>query len=74
MTGDEFCELAERLRALGAAKVKAGEMEVVFVPQPLLAKPVEPVAQPVRQAQQLKKILTPEEQLIAQFREEMGEA
>jgi hypothetical protein len=72
MTGDEFYSLAERLRALGAAKVKVGEMEVVFVPQPVLAKPVEPVAQPVRQLK--AKLQTPEEQRLSAYREELGEA
>jgi hypothetical protein len=72
MTGAEFCELAERLRALGAAKVKVGEMEVVFVPQPVLAKPVEPVAQPVRKPK--AKLQTPEEQRLSAYREELGEA
>jgi hypothetical protein len=52
--------------------VKVGEMEVVFVPQPVLAKPVEPVAQPVRKPK--AKLQTPEEQRLSAYREELGEA
>lgn len=71
MTPDEFCVLATKLRELGALKVKAGELEVVFSLAVPRATPVqvETPAKPPR-----KKPLKPEEALLQQFREELGEA
>lgn len=72
MTGDDFCQLAERLRALGACKVKAGDLEVVFTPVPAaVARPVE--ASPPVQKRPVQKALSPEDALIASFKEEMGD-
>lgn len=72
MTGDDFCQLAERLRALGACKVKAGDLEVVFTPVPAaVAKPVE--ASPPVQKRPKRKPLSAEEARLALYREELGE-
>lgn len=72
MTGDDFCQLAERLRALGACKVKAGDLEVVFTPVPAaVAKPVEA---PPPKKRPVQRPLSPEEARLAIHREEMGEA
>lgn len=72
MTSDEFYELAKQLRELGALKVKAGDLEVVFGLQ-AVPKTV-PVTAETPRREPKKKPMTPEEERLALYREELGEA
>lgn len=75
MTPDEFCQLAQKLRELGACKVKAGDLEVVFTPTATVpARPVEAPAPVSQQKRPVLKAPSPEEQRLALYREELGEA
>jgi hypothetical protein len=73
MSPDDFVSLVERLSKLGAVVVKAGDFHCQLHPQVLaamVAAPRDPA--PVR-AIHPKKALSPEEERIRLYREELGE-
>ena len=74
MSPAEFIRLAKRLRDLGAAKVHAGEYEVVFLPSAVAApQPAKKRERPAVDAPVAIVPTDPVQERLALYAEELGE-
>jgi hypothetical protein len=74
MTADEFVDLVKRLSDLGAIRVRAGDFEVNLHPMAIANQVATPRKVAPVQEIRSKKPMTPEQERLKLYAEELGES